>query len=463
MAHTIEIAKSGRSRCRTCKRAIAKGDLRVSEEFVSAYTQEIEARFHHLSCAAGSQPYVLKQALESTDVEVPDRAELEARIERALSVTDVAAEDEGQKLEYARFVEDVTKDPTDAHRLTVFADWLQSVEDPRGELIVIQQEIETASRDERERLLQKESKLLATHRRRLVPEVLGGKIAWRRGFVHRLEIRDATGLVVETLERSFGHPSLCLLAELAVKLAWEDITVSANLPPLPKTLRALELGDHVSLHLGAVAEMLRPLPHLERLRIAATADLEHISHESVTTLEIHLDDGRVPRAHFPGEPPLALMDRVRAMKHRSVPKLSRLSLHVERELDHVCLALEETDVLDHLETLELAGDFGTEAAMRLAQRIREPLGTIDVRACPRLTTFAVEALLPRARSVLARGIEAKPEGGQRSEGLVRHTKRPEWGVGRVVEELDDGGLVVEFESAGKKTIRGVELLEDVAG
>jgi hypothetical protein len=49
---------------------------------------------------------------------------------------------------------------------------------------------------------------------------------------------------------------------------------------------------------------------------------------------------------------------------------------------------------------------------------------------------------------------------QVGEWLVRHTRCPEWGTGRVVKESDDG-LEVEFERGGKKHVRNVELLEEV--
>ena len=48
-----------------------------------------------------------------------------------------------------------------------------------------------------------------------------------------------------------------------------------------------------------------------------------------------------------------------------------------------------------------------------------------------------------------------------AEWRVRHTRRPEWGIGTVVGE-GEGGLEVEFEKAGRKQVRNVELLEDLS-
>jgi uncharacterized protein (TIGR02996 family) len=47
------------------------------------------------------------------------------------------------------------------------------------------------------------------------------------------------------------------------------------------------------------------------------------------------------------------------------------------------------------------------------------------------------------------------------EWRVRHTRKPEWGIGRVLAEDEATGLEVEFEHGGKRTVKNVELLEDV--
>jgi hypothetical protein len=82
MAHMIEAAKTGRASCRTCKQIIAKGDLRMGEEVPNQFAQgEMTYNWHHLPCAAKKKPSVLKQALESTDIDVPDKSELLSTIE----------------------------------------------------------------------------------------------------------------------------------------------------------------------------------------------------------------------------------------------------------------------------------------------------------------------------------------------------------------------------------------------
>jgi hypothetical protein len=78
MPHIIETAKSGRASCRTCKKPIAKGELRLGEEVANQFAAgEMTHVWHHLECAAKKKPGPLKAALESTAVEVPNKAELE--------------------------------------------------------------------------------------------------------------------------------------------------------------------------------------------------------------------------------------------------------------------------------------------------------------------------------------------------------------------------------------------------
>lgn len=77
MPHMIEAAKTGRANCRTCKKTIDKGTLRLGEEVPNAFSPgEMTYQWHHLPCAAEKKPSALKQALETTDVEVADKEEL---------------------------------------------------------------------------------------------------------------------------------------------------------------------------------------------------------------------------------------------------------------------------------------------------------------------------------------------------------------------------------------------------
>jgi poly [ADP-ribose] polymerase len=84
MAHTVEIAKSGRAGCRSCRKPIAKGELRFGEETVNAFAEgDTTYRWHHLACAASKLSLELREALKSFVGEVPDRAAIEALMDKA--------------------------------------------------------------------------------------------------------------------------------------------------------------------------------------------------------------------------------------------------------------------------------------------------------------------------------------------------------------------------------------------
>src|SRR5438874_12438859 len=82
MADTIEVAKSGRAMCRTCRESVAKGDLRFGEEVANAYSDAggTTHLWHHLACAAKKKPSRVREALVAFDGEVPNRDEIDRLI-----------------------------------------------------------------------------------------------------------------------------------------------------------------------------------------------------------------------------------------------------------------------------------------------------------------------------------------------------------------------------------------------
>jgi hypothetical protein len=87
MANVIEEAKTGRASCRTCRKAIAKGELRLGVEAQTQFSDTPSLQWHHLLCAATKLPDELKAALAGYPGEVPDRAELDAAMEQAAKKT----------------------------------------------------------------------------------------------------------------------------------------------------------------------------------------------------------------------------------------------------------------------------------------------------------------------------------------------------------------------------------------
>lgn len=83
MAEIIEVAKTGRARCRSCRQAIDKGALRFGEEQPSAFSEEMQMAWHHLACAARKRPAQVREALSRFEGEVPGRAEVEKLLSEA--------------------------------------------------------------------------------------------------------------------------------------------------------------------------------------------------------------------------------------------------------------------------------------------------------------------------------------------------------------------------------------------
>lgn len=83
MANAIEEAKSGRASCRTCRKPIAKGELRLGVETQTQFSDTPSMQWHHVSCAAAKLPAELKAALAEYPGEVPNRAELDALLNEA--------------------------------------------------------------------------------------------------------------------------------------------------------------------------------------------------------------------------------------------------------------------------------------------------------------------------------------------------------------------------------------------
>jgi len=83
MANHIEEAKSGRASCRTCKKTIAKGELRLGVEVANQFS-DATVQWHHLACAASKLPAELKEGLASYEGEVPNRAELDKAIDETV-------------------------------------------------------------------------------------------------------------------------------------------------------------------------------------------------------------------------------------------------------------------------------------------------------------------------------------------------------------------------------------------
>jgi Poly(ADP-ribose) polymerase and DNA-Ligase Zn-finger region len=81
MASKIEVASTGRARCRACKEAIGKGELRFAEEFQNPYSEDggTSFRYWHLACAAKGMANELAPALAAYDGPIDEAVRTETQ------------------------------------------------------------------------------------------------------------------------------------------------------------------------------------------------------------------------------------------------------------------------------------------------------------------------------------------------------------------------------------------------
>ena len=84
MPHIFEAASSGRSKCRGCGRALAKGELRFGERLPNQFGEGEMTLWFHPMCAAYKRPDSMLEALASaTDVAEREALELAANASKA--------------------------------------------------------------------------------------------------------------------------------------------------------------------------------------------------------------------------------------------------------------------------------------------------------------------------------------------------------------------------------------------
>ncbi len=77
MPHVIQVAPSGRARCRSCKGLLPKGELRFGEAAAHAFGDGEALHWYHLSCGVERRPEAFLEALGSATDTIPSRDELE--------------------------------------------------------------------------------------------------------------------------------------------------------------------------------------------------------------------------------------------------------------------------------------------------------------------------------------------------------------------------------------------------
>ncbi|MBW2734640.1 MAG: TIGR02996 domain-containing protein [Deltaproteobacteria bacterium] len=373
--HTIEPAKSIRSSCQGCRGLIAKGALRLREVFGSQYSRDPVSRYYHLGCGVAHVPHVFRQALADCPHELPDRAALEEQLAEVLTIVDAAQSTDETSVQYHTFIAQMCANPDDEATQLVFADWLQEVNDPRGELIAIQAQKQDSPNDAS--VLERERELLRIHGTCLLPRPLPGRVAWRRGFIERFQLTDGSNLVRSQLQTLFAHPSMALLRELSVEIEAAEVLVSANLPALPRSLAVLELdvgvlGDWTSYGsaLGDVSALVDTTESLRRLRLVGHANIEVMAHGKLVALELRTRDARERGVHAPGALSLSVAARITKLSPQRLPALRHLRVEANAGLEEVCHAVVSSRLLAQLSRLVLRGQVSNRAARTLAAGLR---------------------------------------------------------------------------------------------
>lgn len=76
MPDVLDLAPSGRAKCRGCNKPIGKGELRLGESLPNPFGEGESHRLLHLTCAAFMRPEKLLPVLDAYEGKVPERARL---------------------------------------------------------------------------------------------------------------------------------------------------------------------------------------------------------------------------------------------------------------------------------------------------------------------------------------------------------------------------------------------------
>jgi hypothetical protein len=378
VANWIEPAKTSRSKCVTCDKPIEQGVARLSEETRDIGIPTLIHRYYHLRCALAVVPDVLRRALGDVrgGVEIEGLEQLQAKLDE-LAAAEAAKKQEryeAQRAEPTSFkitldprtsqlVDQLADDPHDLATLAVIADQLQTVNDPRGELIALELALAADPRaelvdeddddddepDPRDRKIRKQlERKRALRARFALPLDPLDRCDWGIGFVRRLELVGKTHARLTELAPIWRNVSVRLLTELSVSFASEhDSAWTPHFAEVaPPSLRRLEVGRAPRQPLPGLATVVAALPRLESLSIVGLADLEPLAHPTLARLELGV-------THRGSAVELASM--IRALSPKQLPALTELALRPAKadDTEAICNELAGTKWLARLTSLSL--------------------------------------------------------------------------------------------------------------
>ncbi len=295
----------------------------------------------------------------------------------------------------------ILADRADRGAYLVYADWLTEHGDPRGELVVVQSQLETARDDAA--LRARASRLLAEHARRWLGSLAACgedelECTWQRGFVTALRIGPSPDVarptkleLVAVIAELARLPHTTFLRELVLGglhrggSTWLDVIHAIARDGLPANLERLELHHgrcdaelaHTELEGTALANAR--LAGLRELRLAIdTVELEAIDLPELRVLE--LATRAFTAAH------------VAALCGARWPALEKLSVRNADALGDL-IALLDARAMPRLRHFAYEGGLSDELAARLPR----------TALLPQLKTLALSPTEAGARALLVHG------------------------------------------------------------
>lgn len=166
---------------------------------------------------------------------------------------------------------ELASDPDDVDAYLVYADWLQSAADPRGELIAVQCALAAATDEENRRQLEERNAELIAENVDYLLWKLGPRLEvdWRYGFLHSVRLTSPSNCpdvqYVSLLDCLMQLPSAAVIQHLSIETE-EQLRRLMDVHR-PASLRELEFCPvRVPAHVD-VRELAAALPHLTSLRL----------------------------------------------------------------------------------------------------------------------------------------------------------------------------------------------------
>jgi uncharacterized protein (TIGR02996 family) len=354
----------------------------------------------------------------------------------------------------------ILANPDDDEACMVYADWLQTQGDPRGELAAVQQQLSRQPKSKK--LKNQEAKLLAQHGAHLLGRLadvldMVQDIEWHMGFIKKATVKNVHERsdlfdeptremipVEEVLGWLLDHPSGRFLQDLTVGIVdFEDngyvgvarVIGERKLP----ALRRLFLGDFIYeetelnwSHAGNIEPLYKAVPNLQSLTVrSGSMTLGRINlpelREFVTITGGMGDEATrsICKARWPKLERLSLQfgrryenattdaKEVRPLlAAKGLPNLKHLGITNAEFTDAVCGELPRSKVLPQLEELDLKmGTMGEEGARAIIENADkfEHLELLDVQ------DNYLEGMWPELRGVCAKVVFGDQRGSADSD------------------------------------------------